>query len=120
MTNTNQTVTLTEEDVATTLLCDLKRVVREYATAATESTCPNIRAMHTQLLNTALKSQGDLFNAMKQAQLYDQPLYASQSDIKKQVDAYKQTEQKLNAFLAQHQQAAIQSQQANTSTAFSS
>lgn len=119
MTN-NQSVTLTEQDITNTLLCDLKRVVREYATAATESTCPNIRAMHTQLLNTALQSQGDLFNAMKQAQLYDQPLLASQADIKQQVDAYKQTEQQLNAFLAQHQQSAIQSQQASTSSSFSS
>lgn len=121
MTTANkQTVVLTEQDVAYTLLCDLKRVVREYATAATESSCPDVRAMFTQLLNKALTTQGNLFNAMKSAQLYDQPLLASQTDIKQQVDAYKQTEQKLTAFLTQHQQLTTMSASASSQSAISS
>lgn len=117
MTGSNQSVILTEQDLANTLLCDLKRVVREYATAATEATCPDVRAMYTQLLNTALTSQGNLFYAMKASQIYEQPLLASQQTIKQQVDAFKQTEQQLNTFLSQHQQLIGQ---AGTSSAQSS
>jgi len=119
MTGQNSNVILTEEDVASTLIGDLKRVVREYATAATESSCPDVRAMFTQLLNTALTSQGKLFYAMKASQLYDQPLVAPQQSIKQQVDAYKQTEQQLNAFLAQHQQMIGQSGTASTQSSSS-
>lgn len=120
MTTNNQQVVLAEQDIAYTLLCDLKRVVREYATAATESSCPTIRTLNTQLLNTALKSQGDLYNVMQAAQLYDQPLVAPQSVIKQQIDSYKQSEQKLNQFLAQNQSTSNFSQQSTTQNSISS
>ena len=62
---------LSEEDLAYAVLSDLKRVVREYATAATESVCPTIRQMFTDMLNSTLSMQGQLFEAMDQYNMYN-------------------------------------------------
>ena len=95
---------LTEDDLANILLADLKRVVREYATAATESTCPTIRQMFTDLLNKTLTMQGQLFQAMQSANMYQQASKASQTELTKQLTSYKQSQQQVQSFLQQNQQ----------------
>ncbi|MFD0671573.1 spore coat protein [Cohnella sp. GCM10027633] len=104
----NATATLTkpqallpDQDMAYTILSDLKRVTREYATAATESVCPVIRQLFTQLLDATLKQQGDLFNAMNQAQMYNVSSPALRQEIDKQYKQYQQTQQKTNQFVQQ-------------------
>ncbi|OMF35966.1 spore coat protein [Paenibacillus sp. FSL H8-0548] len=93
---------LTEEDLVSTILCDLKRVVREYATAATESTCPDIRQMFTKLMDSTLTLQGKLFEAMKQANMYNTSSPALRQELDKQAKQYQQTKQKTNQFLQQN------------------
>ncbi|MFF2888927.1 spore coat protein [Paenibacillus sp. NPDC057967] len=92
---------LTEEDLASTVLSDLKRVVREYATAATESTCPDIRQMFTKLLDNTLKAQGQLFQAMQQSNMYNTASPALRQELDKQAQQYKQTAQKTKQQLQQ-------------------
>lgn len=92
---------LTEEDWASTVLSDLKRVVREYATAATESTCPDIRQLFTKLLDNTLKAQGQLFTAMQQANMYNTASPALRQELDKQAKQYKGTQQKTKQFLQQ-------------------
>lgn len=92
---------LPDEDLAYTVLSDLKRVVREYATAATEASCPEIRAMFTQLLNSTLKLQGDLFQTMKSLNMYNTSSPALRQDLDKQTKGYQQTQQKTSQFLQQ-------------------
>ena len=96
----SQTI-LSEEDWATTVLCDLKRVVREYATAATESTCPDIRQLFTKLLDNSLAMQGQLFQAMKQCNMYNTASPALKQELEKQAKQYKQTQQKTQQMLQQ-------------------
>ncbi|MBW7454648.1 spore coat protein [Paenibacillus sepulcri] len=93
-----------EEDMAYTVLADLKRVVREYATAATESSCPEIRGMFTHLLNNTLHMQGELFNAMKQANMYSVSSPALRQDLTKQLQQNQQTLVKTEQHLQKLQQ----------------
>lgn len=101
MNTNNQSSLLTEEDLAGTVLGDLKRVVREYATAATESTCPVVRQMFTDLLNKTLTMQGQLFTAMEQSNMYNTSSQAIQSEVTKQLNAYKSTQQQTQSWLQQ-------------------
>lgn len=90
---------LTEEDLASIVLSDLKRVVREYATAATESTCQDIRQMFTKLLDNTLRAQGQLFQAMQQSNMYNTASPALRQELDKQAQQYKQTAQKTKSQL---------------------
>ncbi|SFE47165.1 Coat F domain-containing protein [Paenibacillus catalpae] len=92
---------LPDEDLAYTVLSDLKRVVREYATAATESTCPEVRQMFTHLLNSTLKLQGNLFQAMQSQNMYSTASSALRQEIDKQTKEYQQTQQKTQQYLQQ-------------------
>lgn len=96
----NQTM-LPQEDMAYTILSDLKRVTREYATAATESSCPSIRSLFTNLLNSTLKMQGDLFQTMQHANMYSTASPALRQEIDKQLKQNQQTKQKTEQFLQQ-------------------
>lgn len=93
---------LSEEDLASAVLSDLKRVVREYATAATESTCPDMRQLFTKLLNNTLNAQGQLFTAMQQANMYNPASPALRQELDKQAQQYKQTQQQTKQFLQQN------------------
>ncbi|OUS78175.1 spore coat protein [Paenibacillus sp. MY03] len=93
---------LSEEDLASIVLSDLKRVVREYATAATESTCPDMRQLFTKLLNNTLNAQGQLFTAMQQANMYNTASPALRQELDKQAQQYKQTQQQTKQFLQQN------------------
>ncbi len=93
---------LTEEDLAGSILADLKRVVREYATAATESTCPDIRQLFTKLMDSTLALQGQMFQAMQQANMYNASSPALRQELDKQAKQYQQTKQKTNQFLQQN------------------
>ncbi|GMK41091.1 hypothetical protein PCCS19_41470 [Paenibacillus sp. CCS19] len=92
---------LPDEDLASVILSDLKRVVREYATAATESTCPEIRKLFTDLLNSTLSMQGQLFTVMQSQQMYNTSSPALRQEIDKQGKQYDQTLQKTNQFVSQ-------------------
>lgn len=93
---------LTEEDLASSVLADLKRVVREYATAATESTCPDIRQMFTKLMNSTLTLQGQLFQVMQQNNMYNASSPALRQELDKQAKQYQQTKQKTIQFVQQN------------------
>ncbi|MFD0588451.1 spore coat protein [Paenibacillus sp. GCM10027627] len=101
MSNQQNQAILTEEDLASTVLSDLKRVVREYATAATESTCPDIRQLFTKLLDNTLKAQGQLFQVMQQNNMYNTASPALRQELDKQAQQYKQTAQKTKQTLQQ-------------------
>jgi spore coat protein CotF len=93
---------LSEEDLASIVLSDLKRVVREYATAATEATCPDMRQLFTKLMNNTLNAQGQLFTAMQQANMYNTASPALRQELDKQAQQYKQTQQQTKQFLQQN------------------
>ena len=101
---TNQPM-MPDADMAYTVLCDLKRVTREYATAATESVCPEIRQMFTQLLDDTLKLQGELFTAMQSNNMYNASSPAIKPEVDKQLKQYQQTQQKTQQFVQQVQSA---------------
>jgi len=110
----NNQLQLTEDDLAGVVLCDLKRVVREYATAATESTCPETRQMFTNLLNSALTMQGQLFTVMSKNNMYEAASVAPKKELDKQIQSYTQMSQKTQAWLQQGFQAqASMSSQSN-------
>ncbi|MFC4777004.1 spore coat protein [Paenibacillus sp. GCM10023252] len=90
-----------EKDMAYTVLADLKRVVREYATAATESSCPDIRQMFNSLTHSTLQLQGQLYQAMQSQQMYDTASPALKQEITKQMNQYQKTQQETQQFLSQ-------------------
>jgi spore coat protein CotF len=97
--------TLSDEDVVSVILSDLKRVTREYTTATTESVCPEIRQMFTQLQNNTLTMQGELFTAMQQNNMYNASSPALKQELDKQFKQYQQTQQKTTQFVQQTQTA---------------
>ncbi|MFC6331683.1 spore coat protein [Paenibacillus septentrionalis] len=107
----NNQLQLTEDDLVGVVLSDLKRVVREYATAATESSCPETRQMFTNLLNSTLMMQGQLFTAMSQANMYEAPSTAPKKELDKQIQSYTQMAQQTQSWLQQGMQAGAFSMQ---------
>ena len=93
---------LSEEDLASAVLSDLKRVVREYATAATESNCPIVRQLFTDMLNSTLTMQGQLYQVMSNLNMYAAPASALKQEVDKQIQSYKQTQQNSNNWVSQH------------------
>lgn len=90
-----------EADLAYTILADLKRTVREYTTAATESNCPSVRQMFTNLTNNTLTLQGELYQVMSQSNMYPAPGKALKTDIDKQIQMANQTKQECQQFIQQ-------------------
>ena len=93
---------LSEEDLASTIISDLKRIVREYATATTESTCPDIRQLFTKLTDSTMKMQGQMFETMQQNNMYNASSPALRQELDKQVKQYQQTKQKTVQFVQQN------------------
>ncbi|MFE4572574.1 spore coat protein [Paenibacillus chitinolyticus] len=91
---------LSDKDLLTTILADHKRVVREYATAATESNCPAIRQLFNQLTLDTLHLQGELYTFMKQNNMYSAPSPALRQDIDKQIQHSQQSGQQTQQLVA--------------------
>lgn len=99
-----QQVQLPEKDLLYTILCSLKRTAGEYTTAVTEANCNNVRQTFTDLLNSTLALQAQLYTMMKQANLYNTASPALRQEIDKQSRQYKQSEQQTQQFVQQQQQ----------------
>lgn len=99
--NQNQSAFMQEEDLLYTILADLKRTVREYTTAATESSCPMVRQMFSQLNNDTLRLQGELYNLMKQNNMYSTSGKALRQDLDKQIQDARNTQQQCRQFVQQ-------------------
>ncbi|HEY4391276.1 MAG TPA: spore coat protein [Paenibacillus sp.] len=85
--------TLTETDFLNVILSDLKRTVGEYTTATTESACPNVRRMFTDLTNSTLRLQGELYQVMDQNQMYTAPSPVPRQLIDKEIQTAQQDHQ---------------------------
>ncbi|WP_311082189.1 spore coat protein [Paenibacillus polymyxa] len=90
-----------EEDLLYTILADMKRTVREYTTATTESNCPSVRQMFTDLTNDTLRLQGDLYHLMSQNNMYATPTKALRIDLDKQIQEARKTQQECQQFIQQ-------------------
>ncbi|MNJ35241.1 Coat F domain protein [compost metagenome] len=100
-TGMNQMDLLPQEDLLNTILADLKRTVREYTTATTESACPTVRQMFNQLTDDTLKLQGQLFQVMSQNNMYTMPAKAPRTELDKEVQCAQDTIQKTGQFIQQ-------------------
>lgn len=92
---------LPEEDMLSLILGELKRAVREYTTATTEASCPDVRQMFTDLTADTLKLQGEFFNMMKQQNMYTAPRHALKYDVDKQYKQAQQSQQKTRETINQ-------------------
>lgn len=90
-----------DEDLLTMILDDLKRTVREYTTAATESNCQTVRRVFNDLTMDTLRIQGDLYNQMSQMGMYKAPGKALRQDVDKQIQSAQQIQQKSQHFVQQ-------------------
>ncbi|WP_438434003.1 spore coat protein [Gorillibacterium sp. sgz500922] len=90
--------TLEDKDWLDTILCNLKRNTREYATAATESNCQSVRQEFTQLLNSTLTLQGKLYQFMQQQNMYSASSPAPAQELQKQIQQYQQSGQQAFQF----------------------
>ncbi|MEK4731269.1 spore coat protein [Paenibacillus sp. FSL L8-0641] len=90
-----------EKDLLYTILADMKRTVREYTTATTESNCPSVRQMFTDLTNDTLRLQGDLYHLMSQNNMYATPTKALRIDLDKQIQEARKTQQECQQFIQQ-------------------
>ncbi|WP_410512161.1 spore coat protein [Paenibacillus sp. BR2-3] len=97
----NGSAFMPDEDLLNTILADLKRTVREYTTAATESNCPSVRQTFNELTMNTLRLQGDLYQQMRQLNMYSAPSSALRFDIDKQLQSAMQTQQKSQQFVQQ-------------------
>lgn len=107
----NQQQFMPDADLAYTVLCDLKRTTREYATAAMESVCPAVRQQFTQLLNMTLQMQGELYTAMQSNNMYNASSPTLRQEIDKNLKTYQDTQMKTQQFVQQARQSAPQAWQ---------
>ncbi|ASA20010.1 spore coat protein [Paenibacillus donghaensis] len=101
MNGANGSQFMPDEDLLNTVLADLKRTVREYTTAATESNCPKVRQAFNDLTMDTLRLQGDLYTNMSQMNMYPAPSQALRQDVDKQIQTAQQTQQKCQQFVQQ-------------------
>ncbi|TXK83508.1 spore coat protein [Paenibacillus sp. N3.4] len=92
---------LPEKDLLHTLLNDSKRTAREYTTAATEANCQHVRQLFTNLLQSTLNAQANLYHHMQQHNLYTPSSPVLRQEIEKQIQQYSQSEQDTHQFLQQ-------------------
>ncbi len=92
---------MADEDLLTMILDDLKRTVREYTTAATESNCQTVRRVFNDLTMDTLRIQGDLYNQMSQMGFYQTPDKALRQAVDKQIQSAQQIQQKCQHFVQQ-------------------
>lgn len=97
----NPAAFMADEDLLNTILCDLKRTAREYATAATESSCPTVRQVFNDMTMNTLHLQGDLFTQMTQLNMYPAPGKALRQDVDKQLQSAQQMQQQTGQFVQQ-------------------
>ncbi|MNI23030.1 Coat F domain protein [compost metagenome] len=93
---------LNQDDLLKIILADLRRTVREYTTATTESSCSSVRKMFTDLTTGTLNLQGKLYDVMSQNQIYGTPAKASRHEVDQKVQEAVQTHQKIQAYVKQH------------------
>ncbi|BFH15797.1 spore coat protein [Paenibacillus melissococcoides] len=105
MNGTSMSGFMPEKDLLHTILNDLKRTSREYATGVTEAACPSVRQMFTDLANSTLQMQGQLFNLMQQQNMYSVASPALREEVNKRLRDQEQTMQKANQFVQQKLQA---------------
>lgn len=89
---------LPQNDLLKSILADLRRTVREYTTATTESSCPAIRQMFTELTNSTLRLQGTLYELMKHQGIYSAPASAPRQLLDKKLQDAEKTQQELRQF----------------------
>ncbi|WP_374020456.1 spore coat protein [Paenibacillus thiaminolyticus] len=105
MNGTSMSGFMPEKDLLHTILNDLKRTSREYATGVTEAACPTVRQMLTDLTHSTLQMQGQLFNLMQQQNMYSVASPALRDEVNKQLRNHEQAMQKANQFVQQKLQA---------------
>ncbi|GGF74191.1 hypothetical protein GCM10010912_19290 [Paenibacillus albidus] len=126
MNGQNGSAFMPDEDLLNVILADLKRTVREYTTAATESACPAVRRVFNDLTMDTLRLQGELYAQMGELNMYTPPSKALRQDVDKQIQAAQQTQQKCQQFIQQKTGQAAgfagiqnnQSQQAGTNNSY--
>jgi spore coat protein CotF len=96
-----QQMKLQEQDLANILLCELKRVAREYATATLEASNPQIRQMFHYLLNQTLQDQAQLFQDIQQMNQYGDIPTAQRQDVQKELQKHSQTTSNLQSMVQQ-------------------
>jgi len=93
---------LQDEDLLYIILADLKRTVREYTTATTESNCETVRSTFQDLTLDTLKLQGELYQFMAQYGMYDTSSPTVHPEIQSQLTTCTDTQQKTNQLLTQN------------------
>lgn len=92
---------LPQDDLLKIILSDLRRTVREYTTATTESSCPAVRRTFAELTDSTLRLQGDLYKLLEQNKIYSAPVGAPRKEVDQKLQAAEQTHQKVQQFVQQ-------------------
>lgn len=90
-----------EQDAFTVILNLLKNTAREYATAVTEASCPNVRQTMQNMLNETLSEQADCYQVMNRQGWYPPAPQASRHDIQQAVQKHRQAVSQLMQIAAQ-------------------
>ena len=91
-----------DRDMTNFVLAELKRVTREYATAALEANHPMIRERFTHLMQRSLQDQSRLYDTMNQLGMYGQLSFASQQEVYREQQKHAQSGYELQSFLQQN------------------
>ncbi|MFN7252699.1 MAG: spore coat protein [Anaerobacillus sp.] len=98
----NQQKILEDQDLVYSYLADQKRIAREYTTAVTESSCPEVRQMFEHLLQDTLNIQKQSYQLMSQQGWYNTSSPVQGQEINKQINQYQQTMQQTSALVQQN------------------
>lgn len=93
---------ISDQDRVFTILAELKRTAREYATAVTESNCPTVRQTFENLLQDTLNIQEQVYQIMSNEGWYSAPSQALSQNISNQVTEYQQKQQQTSQLVEQN------------------
>ncbi|TVY09375.1 spore coat protein [Paenibacillus cremeus] len=97
---------LQEQDAGNLVLNELKRVAREYTTAALEATHPAIRQTFATVTQHTLQDQAELFNVLSQMQGYGQIKMATQQEVQQELQQQLRKAEQLQNLVQQAVQGA--------------
>ena len=92
---------LREQDVFTVILNLLKNTAREYATAVTEASCPNVRQTMQNMLNETLSEQADCYQVMNRQGWYPPASRAARQDVQQAIQKHRQAAGQLMQIVGQ-------------------
>lgn len=88
-----------DKDFSVTILCELKRMAKEYTTASVEATQPSTRQLFERLLKQTLAMEEELHSLMERFGMNDYPFHANREELLERVQHFNDVAFRLHGYM---------------------